>query len=272
MVGSFSIDCKPEQSGKTFVMIQQIISDLTQPTKKEMIPLHDFKDKVSFMRKDIYLGLKRKGEACGRISCGYHKCNLKQTVKIKKNKHVALKPVVRMTTRPTIANVKQYYEQMPTYTFHIPITSNKGGVGQFLENQLGIPSSSATLDCLDGEIKCFPLHPSFRVKESVAVTMMDKDFLSTPFEDSKVYQKLKQTLFIPYVRNGDFVIFLQSILFTKEHVLFSRIRQDFEMLKTVPLSGKYGTYLQTRTKGTGHGSTTRAFYLRPSFLTLLFSK
>ena len=50
MVGSFSIDCKPEQSGKTFVMIQQIISDLTQPTKKEMIPLHDFKDKVSFMR------------------------------------------------------------------------------------------------------------------------------------------------------------------------------------------------------------------------------
>jgi DNA mismatch repair protein MutH len=227
---------------------------------------------------------KRKGEPCGRIHCGYHKIDLKQNInkeekqeqqKIipkKQDLHLSIKPVVRMTTRPTIANVKRYYEQMSTYTFHLPITSNKGGVGLFLENQLGIPSSSATLDCMDGEIKCFPLNPSYRVKESVAVTMMDKDFLSTPFEDSKVYQKLKQTLFIPYIRNGDAVTFLPSILFTKDNVLFSRIRQDFEMLKTVPLSGKYGTYLQTRTKGTGHGSTTRAFYLRPSFLTLLFTK
>jgi hypothetical protein len=33
----FQLICKPEQSGKTFVMIQQIISDLTQPMKKEMI-------------------------------------------------------------------------------------------------------------------------------------------------------------------------------------------------------------------------------------------
>ncbi|MFN2499950.1 MAG: hypothetical protein ABR557_12760, partial [Pyrinomonadaceae bacterium] len=32
------------------------------------------------------------------------------------------------------------------------------------------------------------------------------------------------------------------------------------------LTGDAGTYVQARTKGRGHGSTSRAFYARPAFV------
>jgi len=32
------------------------------------------------------------------------------------------------------------------------------------------------------------------------------------------------------------------------------------------LTGKMGVFIQPRTKGAGHGSTSRAFYARPLFL------
>jgi hypothetical protein len=37
------------------------------------------------------------------------------------------------------------------------------------------------------------------------------------------------------------------------------------------LTGKMGKYIQPRTKGSGHGSTSRAFYARTSFLKKLLS-
>ena len=47
------------------------------------------------------------------------------------------------------------------------------------------------------------------------------------------------------------------------------MRADYGVLQTNARAGVFtgtlGTYLQTRTKGPGHGSTSRAFYLRPKF-------
>ncbi len=230
---------------------------------------------------------------CGRIACCYHKSAVIQPPVVIQQPVVIQKPVViqnpkkpqpvmkpvkqrlvRITTRPTIQNVKSHYEQMSQYTFTLPSTKNKGEVGIFLEKQLGIPTSSATLDCEDGEVKCFPLRESGKVKESVAVTMMDKEFQEKPvsFEQSKVYQKLKKTLFIPYLRTGDEITFLPCMLFNETHVLFTQLQHDYELLQSSPLSGRYGTYLQTRTKGPGHGSTSRAFYLRPCFLEKIIKK
>jgi hypothetical protein len=37
------------------------------------------------------------------------------------------------------------------------------------------------------------------------------------------------------------------------------------------LTGKMGKYIQPRTKGSGHGSTSRAFYARISFLKQLLN-
>jgi hypothetical protein len=190
---------------------------------------------------------KRKGEACGRIQCGYHKTKVVQVIPKEKKTKAKEKRVVRLTTRPTLSNVKHYYEQLPTYTFDL----NKDDVELFLKRHLGISSAK-----VDGEIKCFPLKPSLLVKESLAITRMD---VTMKFEDSPLYQALKQTLFIPYVRNGNSVSFLPSVLFTMDHELFPHFKKDYETLKT----GKNGKYIQTRIND-------ESCYLRTCFLTALF--
>jgi hypothetical protein len=55
--------------------------------------------------------------------------------------------------------------------------------------------------------------------------------------------------------------------------LFKQLEEDYNAIcsaykTTGTLSGTshLGKYLQTRTKGAGHGTTSRAFYLRTSFL------
>lgn len=155
----------------------------------------------------------------------------------------------------------------------IPTTTNKGNVGLWLERSIGIPASSACLDCLDGEIKAFPLKTiaaGLTPKETIAVTMVDVPLLqSQAFEDSRVFKKLENTLFVPYLRTGDTVVFYTPVRFTKEHALMESLKTDYGVLQTNAqagvLMGSLGKYLQTRTKGAGHGSTSRAFYLRPKF-------
>ncbi len=57
----------------------------------------------------------------------------------------------------------------------------------------------------------------------------------------------------------------------------SIVKQDYNLVREYirdtcrgfdALSGKLGTYIQPRTKGPGHGSTSRAFYARKEFLRL----
>jgi hypothetical protein len=59
--------------------------------------------------------------------------------------------------------------------------------------------------------------------------------------------------------------------------VFNQVKQDYETvrktLKEFPdgfsrLSGRMGVYIQPRTKGAGHGSTSRAFYARKNFLNI----
>jgi hypothetical protein len=57
--------------------------------------------------------------------------------------------------------------------------------------------------------------------------------------------------------------------------LYESVRADYELVRECLndpkrgfscLTGKMGVYVQPRTKGAGHGSTSRAFYARPLFL------
>jgi DNA mismatch repair protein MutH len=81
---------------------------------------------------------------------------------------------------------------------------NKGARGQLLEIALGVPNSSDLKDLEDGEIK------TFTVGESIAATQL-KHCLSeiiedsVSFDDSKVGQKLKQTLYVGFTRENDYV-------------------------------------------------------------------
>jgi hypothetical protein len=157
----------------------------------------------------------------------------------------------------------------------VPLSVNKGSVGLWLERAVGIPASGACLDCVDGELKVFPLMTNragaLVSKETVAVTMVDASLLcSQAFEDSRVYKKLENTLFVPYLRTGNDVVFYTPVRFTKEHALMEKLKEDYGVLQTNARAGVFtgtlGEYLQTRTKGAGHGSTSRAFYLRRKFV------
>jgi hypothetical protein len=81
---------------------------------------------------------------------------------------------------------------------------NKGARGQLLELVLGVPNSSDLKDLEDGEIK------TFTVGESIAATLL-KHCLSEIIEDSvsfdasKVGQKLKQTIYVGFTRENDYV-------------------------------------------------------------------
>ena len=80
---------------------------------------------------------------------------------------------------------------------------NKGDRGQLFEIALGINSSDLT-DLVDGELK------SFTLGESIAVTMLQHCLTeiideSAEFEESKVFAKLKQTVYVGFDRAGNFL-------------------------------------------------------------------
>ena len=78
--------------------------------------------------------------------------------------------------RPTIAAVKACAIKNIDIPHFCPVTKNKGAAGLLFEKLAEIPTSSACLDCLDGEVKLYPLKTLKRgdivPKETVAITMM----------------------------------------------------------------------------------------------------
>ena len=103
---------------------------------------------------------------------------------------------------------------------------NKGSRGQFLETALGIPNTSKLKDLVDGELK------SFTVGESIAATQL-KHCLpeiindSVSFEDSKVGQKLKQTVYVGFSRSNDYVG--TEMLNEETHPEhYQELREDFD--------------------------------------------
>lgn len=162
-------------------------------------------------------------------------------------------------------------------SIHSPIVANKGAQGLLLETLTGIPHTSNSLDCTDGELKVFPVvrGPKGLVpKETVAVCMLSTDDLrDNEFEMSRAGKKISTMLMVPYERDGENITFLAPFTFRlEEHPAirvtlkadYDAIRQQF--IERGFLTSATGTLLQNRTKGAGHGSTSRAFYLRKGFM------
>jgi len=105
---------------------------------------------------------------------------------------------------------------------------NKGARGQLLELALGVPNSSDLKDLEDGEIK------TFTVGQSIAATQL-KHCLSeiiedqVSFDESKVGQKLKQTVYVAFSRNNDYVG--TEILNEETHPEhYQELREDYEFI------------------------------------------
>ena len=177
----------------------------------------------------------------------------------------------------TIAEIYAKCTPIIRKEYKLPITSNKGLPGKFLEELLGINPSTKCLDCADGELKIFPVkklkNGQLVPKETIAITMLSTDELSTTdFKSSKCFKKMSKMMTVPYYRSGDNIYFMSpTIIDIVEYTeLYSSLESDYNQIRkdyieNGILKSETGVLLQNRTKGP-RNSNSRAFYLRKKFI------
>lgn len=162
---------------------------------------------------------------------------------------------------------------------------NKGWAGQTLERHLGLAANNEHApDFGDWELKVVPLmrgpDGQLRVKETMAITMFDAGIVSTRFEDSPLYQKLRSLVLVARIYEGRAET--RSIvwgvdMFDLGPDLTRLIKDDYRRVQDTvriygldSVTGRLGHLVQPRPKGAGHGSTTRAFYARSRLIAHIF--
>ncbi len=160
---------------------------------------------------------------------------------------------------------------------------NKGWAGQVIEQYLGLPQNSLQApDFGSWELKVVPLlratDGTLRVKESMAITMIEPaEVVASKFEDSHLYDKLRSMIVVARIFEN--VADTSSILHSAAEFdldnpsIRKQVEEDYAAIQEVirskgldALTGDTGKYVQARTKGRGHGSTSRAFYARALFV------
>jgi DNA mismatch repair protein MutH len=160
---------------------------------------------------------------------------------------------------------------------------NKGWAGLVIERYLGLPQNSRQApDFGDWELKVVPLRQetdgNLRVKESMAITMLEPaEVIANKFEDSHLYDKLRSMVVVSrvYESKEELHSMLQAAAeFDLDNPkIHSQVKDDYETIRAQirnrgidSVTGDLGRLVQARTKGPGHGSTSRAFYARPIFV------
>jgi len=160
---------------------------------------------------------------------------------------------------------------------------NKGWAGHVIERYLGLPiNSSQSPNFGSWELKTIPLKylssGELTVKETMAITMIDPyNVEHTKFENSHLLAKLKKAVIAARVwisqKEENSVLYKVTTFDLGNKELYERIKNDYNIVRDAiinqgfsSLTGKMGESIQPRTKGAGHGSTSRAFYARTSFL------
>ena len=106
--------------------------------------------------------------------------------------------------------------------------------------------------------------------------------LAHSFFKSHCWAKLKAIVFCAVKWSGENskggeLLKVTSLDFTEDDELIREIRDDYGFIRNKlitkgfkSLTGKDGKWIQARTKGPGHGSTSRAFYARTSLVKKIF--
>lgn len=164
---------------------------------------------------------------------------------------------------------------------------NKGWAGHVIEHYLGLPiNSSQSPNFGSWELKTISLkylqNGELTIKETMAITMIDAyNIERTEFENSHLLSKLIKLIIAARVWNNQAEA--SSILYSVKTFdldnqdIYNQVRDDYNLVRNTiiqngfsALSGSMGKYIQPRTKGAGHGSTSRAFYARAPFLKTIF--
>lgn len=160
---------------------------------------------------------------------------------------------------------------------------NKGWAGHVIERYLGLPLNSAQSPNFGSwELKVVPLRHlkdgSLTIKETMAVTMIDPyEVVAKPFEDSHLFNKLQKILIVSRIfenkEETSAILHNVAEFDLDDPEIFRQVKADYDLVRETirtkgfsSLTGKMGVLIQPRTKGPGHGSTSRAFYARTGFV------
>lgn len=178
------------------------------------------------------------------------------------------------------------YELAKRYP-QVTVERNKGWAGHVCEVHLGMAlNSSPEPNGGSWELKQVSLKRTaegfLTAKETMAITMLSPQrVLAQPFETSDVLKKLRRLVlvarvFFPNSPLAPVALVREADISVETPLIFNQVREDYELIRKVlreegfsALSGKMGKLIQPRTKGAGHGSTTRAFYARTQFVNIL---
>jgi DNA mismatch repair protein MutH len=163
---------------------------------------------------------------------------------------------------------------------------NKGWAGHVLERYLELPlNSSQSPNFGSWELKNVPLKHlksgEIVIKETMAITMIDPvNVLQKSFEDSHLLAKLRKAvvcarMFESKQEKSTLLVRVSTFDLTNPKI-YDQVKEDYNLVRNTikkygfnVLTGKMGVYVQPRTKGAGHGSTSRAFYARKEFVSLI---
>lgn len=160
---------------------------------------------------------------------------------------------------------------------------NKGWAGHVLERHLGLPiNSSQSPNFGSWELKIVPLKKLKKgdivVKETMAITMIDSyNVKNTPFENSHLLAKLKKAIVCARMfesqNEARSILLSVSTFDLNDKATYEQVKRDYDETRECiltkgfeHLTGAMGVLVQPRTKGAGHGSTSRAFYARTKFV------
>ncbi len=168
-------------------------------------------------------------------------------------------------------------------TTYLAGKQNKGWKGLTLERLAGLTiNNKQAPNGLGFELKStafYQVKGIWKPKETFAITMINQqNLIDTPFFKSHCWEKLKSLIYCAVSWNGKHnekseLLKIQSFDFLENDTLIQEIEADYEFIRTKlktqgfqALTGKDGKWIQARTKGKGHGSTSRAFYARKSLI------
>ena len=112
----------------------------------------------------------------------------------------------------------------------------------------------------------------------MAITMLDPvEVLAKEFEDSHLFSKLRKQIVVSRifedVRETSAILYAAAEFDLDNPHILAQVKADYETVRAAlrdggfsSLTGKMGVLVQPRTKGAGHGSTSRAFYARTPFV------
>src|SRR5712692_5252349 len=161
---------------------------------------------------------------------------------------------------------------------------NKGWAGHAIERYLGLAlNSSRSPNFGSWELKVVPVRAmpdgTFKVKETMAITMIDRiEVAAKEFQDSHLFLKLQRMVVVARAfeskAENRSLCHAVATFDLGDQEIYKQIKADYDLIRDVirtrgfdHLSGSMGVMVQPRTKGQGHGSTSRAFYARVALVT-----